>query len=142
MIATSSNFFFNEKLNGTKISYIIKSYIKKSHEVLTFHHINFYTVVKGKIKILRYDIYIKTFDLKSFTFLTKSTLLWELPISACMYIRAYSSCFMRAIVARIRFSFFRIFSNFTHFCSSFRTFCPFLPFFALFLKNWMHALIF
>ena len=43
--------------------------------------------------------------------------------------RAYSSCFMHAIVAHMRLRFFKVFSNFVHFCSIFRMFCPFCPFF-------------
>ena len=53
--------------------------------------------------------------------------------------RACSSCFMHAIIARMRLSFFKIFSNFVHFCPNFQIFCPF---FALFLKNRTHALSF
>ena len=56
--------------------------------------------------------------------------------------RAYSSCFIHAIVARMRLPFFKIFSNFVHFCLNFQIFYPFCPFFALFLKNCMHALSF
>ena len=57
--------------------------------------------------------------------------------------RAYSSCFMHTIVARMmRLPFLKIFSNFVHFCPNFQIFCPFLPFFAPFLKNRMHILIF
>ena len=44
-------------------------------------------------------------------------------------IRAYSSCSMHAIVARMRLPFLKIFSNFLHFCPHFQIFCPFLPFF-------------
>ena len=44
--------------------------------------------------------------------------------------RAYSSCFMRAIVARMRLPFFKIFSNFAHFCRNFPIFCPFLAIFS------------
>ena len=51
--------------------------------------------------------------------------------------RTYSSCFMRAIIARMRPPFFKIFSNFVHFCQNF-----ILPFFVLFLKNRTHALSF
>ena len=90
MIGHLEQLFFNEKLNGTKISCIIKSYIKNSHGILTFHRTNFYTLVKSKIKRLRYDIYIKTFDMKTFIFLTKPTHLWELPIFPCLYIKAYA----------------------------------------------------
>ena len=45
--------------------------------------------------------------------------------------RTYSSCFMRAIIARMRLPFFKIFSNFVHFCQNFILpfFCPFLRFF-------------
>ena len=43
--------------------------------------------------------------------------------------RAYSSCFMHAIVARLRLAFFKVFLNFVHFCPNFQIFCPFLPFF-------------
>ena len=90
MIGHLEQLFFNEKLNGTKISYIIKSYIKNSHGILIFHHTNFYTFVRSKIKRLRYDIYIKTFDIKTFIFLNKPTHLWEMPVSACLYIKAYA----------------------------------------------------
>ena len=44
---------------------------------------------------------------------------------------AYSSYFMRAIVARMRLPFFKKNSNFVHFCPNFQIFClfsPFLPF--------------
>ena len=61
--------------------------------------------------------------------------------------RAYPSCFMHAIVARMRLPFFNIFSNFVHFCSNFQIFCPFFAFFfffffTLFMKNCTHALTF
>ena len=49
--------------------------------------------------------------------------------SVVHYTRAYSSCFMLAIVAGTRLPFFKIFSNFVHFCRNFQIFCPFLPFF-------------
>ena len=42
--------------------------------------------------------------------------------------RAYSSCFMRAVVKCMRLPFSKIFSNFVHFCPNFQIFCPFLPF--------------
>ena len=45
--------------------------------------------------------------------------------------RAYPSCFMHAIVARMRLP--KIFSNFVHFCSNFQIFCPFLTLFPPFL---------
>ena len=44
--------------------------------------------------------------------------------------RENSSCFMHAIVAHIRLSFFKMFSNFVHFCRNFQIFYPFLPFFS------------
>ena len=44
--------------------------------------------------------------------------------------RACSSCFIHAIVAHIRLSFFKMFSNFQHFSRNFQIFCPFLPFFS------------
>ena len=53
--------------------------------------------------------------------------------------RAYSSCFMHVIVARMRLAFFKMFSNCVQFCPYFVLFCLF---FALFLKNCMHALSF
>ena len=44
--------------------------------------------------------------------------------------RAYSSCFMHAIVARIKLPFFKIFSNFVHFRPNFQiVLLFFLPFF-------------
>ena len=46
--------------------------------------------------------------------------------------RAYSSSFLRAIIARNHLPFFKIFSNFVHFCPNFQIFCPFLNFFVLF----------
>ena len=46
--------------------------------------------------------------------------------------RAYSSCSMHAIVARMGLPFFKVFSNFVHFCPKFQIFCPFFPFFTLF----------
>ena len=46
-------------------------------------------------------------------------------------LREYSSCFMHAIVARMRLP-FKIFSNFVYFCPNFLIFCPFLPFFCPF----------
>ena len=53
--------------------------------------------------------------------------------------RTYSSCFMHAIVARMRLPFLNIFSNFVHFCSNLQIFCPFLHFL---LTNRTHALSF
>ena len=51
--------------------------------------------------------------------------------------RAYSSSFMHAIVAHMRFPFFKVFSNFVHFCPNFQMFCPFCPFFRPWLDmNW------
>ena len=43
--------------------------------------------------------------------------------------KAYSSCFMHAIVACMRLPFFKMFSNFLHFRPNYQIFCPFLPFF-------------
>ena len=43
--------------------------------------------------------------------------------------RAYSSCFMHALVAHMRLPFFKIFSYFVHFCPNLQIFCPLLPFF-------------
>ena len=56
--------------------------------------------------------------------------------------RVYSSCFMHAIVVRMRLPFFKLFSNFVHTCPNFKIFCPFLSFLALFLKNHKHAVTF
>ena len=49
--------------------------------------------------------------------------------------RAYSSCFIHALVACIRLLFFKLFSNFVHICPNFQIFCSFLSFLALFLKK-------
>ena len=43
--------------------------------------------------------------------------------------RAFSSCLLRAIIARNHLPFFKILSNFVHFCLNVQIFCPFLPFF-------------
>ena len=40
-------------------------------------------------------------------------------------LRAYSSCFMCAIVAHMRLPFFKIFSNFVHLCQNVQIFCSF-----------------
>ena len=53
--------------------------------------------------------------------------------------RAYPSCFMHAIVARMRLPFFKIFSNFVHFCSNFQIFYPFFAFFFFFPFFWKIA---
>ena len=42
--------------------------------------------------------------------------------------RAYSSCFMLAIVAHMRLPFFKMFSNFVHFAQIFKYFVLFCPF--------------
>ena len=42
----------------------------------------------------------------------------------------YSSCFLHAIVARMRLPFFKIFLNFVHFCPNFQIFCPFFALFS------------
>ena len=39
--------------------------------------------------------------------------------------RAYSSCFIHALVACIRLLFFKLFSNFVHICPNFQIFCSF-----------------
>ena len=44
-------------------------------------------------------------------------------------VRAYSSCFMHAIVAQMKLPFFKIFSIFVHFCPNFQIYGPLLPFF-------------
>ena len=49
-------------------------------------------------------------------------------------LRAYSGYFMHGIVAHVRLSFFKAFSNFVHFCPYFQTFCPFHPFLPFFWK--------
>ena len=48
--------------------------------------------------------------------------------------RAYSSCFMHAIVAHMRLLFFKIFSNFVYFSQIFKYFAPFCPFLSFFWK--------
>ena len=49
--------------------------------------------------------------------------------------KAYSSCFIHALVACMRLLFFKLFSNFVHICPNFQIFCSFLSFLALFLKK-------
>ena len=48
--------------------------------------------------------------------------------------RAYSSCFMHAIVAHMRLLFFKIFSDFVYFSQIFKCFAPFCPFLSFFWK--------
>ena len=57
-----------------------------------------------------------------------STWVLSSKFTACFH-RAYSSCFMHAIVARMRLPFFKIFSYFVTFCSNCQIIDPFLPFF-------------
>ena len=49
--------------------------------------------------------------------------------------RAYSSCFMHVIVARMRLPFFKLFSSFVYFCPNFQTNYFFLTWFCPFSKN-------
>ena len=55
--------------------------------------------------------------------------------------RAYSSCFMHAIVACMRLPFFKLLSNFVHFCPNFQIFCPFHSFLPFFWKITLMSLL-
>ena len=73
----------------------------------------------------------------------KKQVLASLVLGENSSVRAYSSCFMHPIVARMRLSIFlEMFSYFIHFCPNFQVFCPFLSFFRPFYSDRTHALTF